>query len=114
MRQKPEDGQGAQSGICGCCAPDSGEQGDASGCTGGQTVLTLEEQHILARIRELQQEGQRLKEAIRNLASARGEHPDLAKLQGDLDALREERAVLEERRVLAARERMRRLGHEDP
>jgi hypothetical protein len=112
MRQKPEDEQGAQPGICGCCAADPGEQREASGCAGGQTVLTLEEQHILARIREIQQEGQRLKEAIRSLESTREEHPDLAKLQGDLEALRKERAVLEDRRILAARERMRMLGHE--
>jgi hypothetical protein len=75
-------------------------------------VLTVEEQHILARIREIQQEAQHLKEAMRSPQSAGGEHPDQARMQRDLDALRKERTLLEDRRILAARERMRMLGHE--
>jgi hypothetical protein len=112
MQRKPADEAAGQPVVCGCCTTEPAEQSDATGCAAGQTVLTVEEQHILARIREIQQEAQHLKEAMRGPQSAGGEHPDRAKMERDLDALRRERTLLEDRRILAARERMRMLGHE--
>jgi hypothetical protein len=112
MPDEPKAPPKAQSNGCGCCGTSPREEPNALGCSGGDTVLTLEEQHILGRIRAIQQEAQQLKEAIRKLESADARHPDLTMLRQSLEALRTEREVLEERRILAARERMRILGHE--
>lgn len=85
---------------------------EATTCGGGITVPTLEEQHVLAQIRQLQQEAQRVKQAIRRLESFPGpSETSLTELREQLRALRQRRAELEARRIHAAQERMRLLGH---
>lgn len=96
---------------CGCGELEAQAQG-ATTCGGGITIPTLEEQHVLAQIRQLQQEAQRVKQSIRRLESLPGApEASLADLREQLRALRQRRGELEDRRIRAAHERMRLLGH---
>jgi hypothetical protein len=106
MPDAPKDAQEAQAKECAGTGALSGERGNAAGCGGGDAVLTLEERHILGRIRAIQHEAQPIKEAIRKLESSDPRHPELTQLRQSLEALRSERAGLEERRIQAARERI--------
>ena len=103
--------QEPHSDQCGCGEPEAQGQG-ATTCGGSTTVPTLEEQHVLAQIRQLQQEAKRLKQAIRRLESLSSQpETSLTDLREQLHALRQRRAHLEEQRLRTAHERMRLLGH---
>lgn len=96
---------------CACADSKVLAQG-ATTCGGSITIPTLEEQHILAQIRQLQEEAQRIKEAIRQLESLPNPPgPHLTDLHEQLRLLRQRRIDLEDERVRAAHERMRLLGH---
>ncbi len=97
--------------ACGC-GDSASPVAEPTTCTGGITIPTLEEQHILAQIREVKEEAQGIKEAIRQLEGhAIPPVDELAALHDQLQALRLRRKSLEEQRVKAAHERMRLLGH---
>jgi len=95
---------------CGC---EGGEQGgEPTTCGGTITIPTLEEQHILAKIRQVQEEAHSLKQAIAALEETPDGSPgELNALRDRLQALRQQRAALEDQRVMASEERMRLLGH---
>jgi hypothetical protein len=95
---------------CGCGGGDQGKE--PTTCGGSITIPTLEEQHILAKIREVQDESRRIKKAIGALEDLPESSPaDLKVLRDQLQALRQQRANLEDQRVRAVQERMRLLGH---
>ncbi len=96
---------------CGCVG--GGVQGqEPTTCGGSITIPTLEEQHILAKIREIQEESHRIKKAIGALEDLPESPPaDLNALRDQLQALRQQRADLEGQRARATQERMRLLGH---
>jgi hypothetical protein len=103
--------QERDSDQCGCGKLETQEQ-DAANCSGSITVPTLEEQHVLSQIRQLQNEAQRVKQAIRRMESLPNPpETSLADLREQLLALRRRRADLEDQRIRAAHERMRLLGH---
>jgi hypothetical protein len=97
----------------GCGCEGGGMQGEEpTTCSGGITIPTIEEQLILARIREVQEEAHRLKKAIVALEKAPERSPaELNGLRDQLQALRQQRTALEDQRARAAEERMRLLGH---
>jgi hypothetical protein len=96
---------------CGCDELEAQAQG-ATNCGGSITIPTLEEQHVLAQIRQLQQEALHVKQSIRRLENLPGApEPSLADLREQLRVLRQRRSDLEDRRIRAAHERMRLLGH---
>jgi len=96
---------------CGCEELIEQRQEPAA-CSEKISVPTVEEQYVLTEIRKIQEEAHRTKEAIRQLESMPEPSPtSLADLHNRLQALRQQRANLEDQRVRAAHERMLLLGH---
>jgi chromosome segregation ATPase len=96
----------------GCGCEGGAQDGEPTTCGGNITIPTLEEQHILARIRQVQEEAHSLKQSIAALEQTPDGSPsELNALRDRLQALRQQRAALEDQRVMASEERMRLLGH---
>jgi hypothetical protein len=112
MEAKKGEG-GERTDECACAA--SAAAGDALetlSCAARREVPSPEEQRILNRILTVQHQGRLLKEEIERLRGTRPvDSQALAEAEAALASLRGERAALEEQRLAAAHERMRRLGH---
>jgi hypothetical protein len=97
---------------CQCDVAGSVKAEESTTCDALRDIITEEEQRILDRIRAIHQQAQNLKEAIQRLAEdASGNQEAVGKLRQALGKLKKEREELEEQRIGAAHERMRRLGH---
>ncbi|HBZ56664.1 MAG TPA: hypothetical protein DEO88_14765 [Syntrophobacteraceae bacterium] len=96
-----------------CVCLEGGNQGHGTTTCGGKiTIPSLDEQHILAKIRVIQEEARRIKKDILAVDRlAEGPRADVKTLRNRLEVLRQQRADLENQRVRAAEERMRFLGH---
>jgi hypothetical protein len=97
---------------CQCDTASAAKTSESTTCDALRDIITVEEQQILDRIREMHREAQNLKEQIQHQAGdVSGNRESAGKLRQALEKLKKEREVLEEKRIAAAHERMRRLGH---
>lgn len=102
--------QMAQASDCGCCQRNDDSRPEDS-CSSRSGVFTDRELEVLRRIREY---GKRARELRNRIEQGNGHSESLTLKKSALDELerlRVERALLEEERLAAAHERMKRLGH---